>query len=44
MKVEPFDNKAEKMRNISSRFYTMKEFEIGKTKATFLVKTFNFVY
>ena len=32
------------MRNISSRFLTMKELEIGKTKGTFYEKTFNFVY
>ena len=44
MKVEPFDNEAEKMRNISSRFLTMKELEIGKTKGTSYKKTFNFVY
>ena len=44
MKVEPFDNEAEKMRNISSRFLTMKELEIRKTKDTLYVKTFNFVY
>ena len=31
------------MRNISSRFLTMKELEIGKTKGTSYVKTFNFV-
>ena len=35
MKVEPFDNEAEKMRNISSHFLTMKELEIVKTKGTF---------
>ena len=34
MKVEPFDNEAEKMQNISSRFWTMKELEIKKTKGT----------
>ena len=44
MKVEPFDNEAEKMRNISSHFLIMKELEIGKTKGTSYVKTFNFVY
>ena len=32
------------MRNISSRFLTMKELEIGKTKGTSYVKTFSFVY
>ena len=31
------------MRNFSSRFLTMKELEIGKTKGTSYVKTFNFV-
>ena len=44
MKVETFDNEAEKMWNISSHFLTMKELEIGKTKGTSDVKTFNFVY
>ena len=44
MKVELFDNEAEKMRNISSHFLTMKELEIGKTKGTLYVKTFRFVY
>jgi hypothetical protein len=32
------------MRNISSRFLTLKDLEIRKTKGTFYVKTFNFVY
>ena len=32
------------MRNISSRFLTMKELEIRKTNGTLKVKTFNFVY
>ena len=32
------------MWNISSHFLTMKELEIGKTKGTSYVKTFNFVY
>ena len=27
------------MRNISSRFFTMKELEIGKTKGTSYIKT-----
>ena len=42
MKVEPLDNEAEKMRNISSRFLTMKDLEIGRTKDTFYVKSFSF--
>ena len=32
------------MRDILSRFLTMKELEIGKTKGTFYVKTLDFVY
>ena len=32
------------MRNISSCCLTMKELEIGKTKGTSYIKTFNFVY
>ena len=32
------------MRNISNRFYTLKDLDIGKTKGTVYVKTFNFVY
>ena len=32
------------MQNISSRFLTMKELEIGKTKGTSYIKTINFVY
>ena len=32
------------MWNISTRLLTMKEMEIGKTKGTSYIKTFNFVY
>ena len=41
---EPFNNESEKMRNISSRFLTMKELEIRQTKGTSCVKTSNFFY